>query len=172
MIHAINNVNFQAKMDISKCEKYKYFWQEVANNFEKQTAKKGGCINMAYPNGMFSEQASFECRGVKNSLYKGKAFVYINGETLKKMTNDSPQNVAKKLSKMFDTATASAHKVADLWSKLYKNPPKKAQSSNEAWAEYANRKYHIPEEKISNKLEEKLYKKFDTTEDIIVSLYP
>ena len=99
-ISAINSISFNAKIDISNVEKYRYYWQEVADNFSKKTADKDATLKLSeHFLGMVDFAVKYPNKNLPNSTV---GFIACSKEVFDKLTNETPQKVADKLSTAFE----------------------------------------------------------------------
>lgn len=98
-ISKIESPNFQAKMDISKFDKYRHYWGEVADNFAKKTADKEATLSFRESFcGMTDIEVKFPS---KISDRTTSAYIMCFNDNFTKLTNEAPSKVADKLSKVF-----------------------------------------------------------------------
>lgn len=95
-INAINSTSFNAKMDISKVEKYRYYWQKVADNFSKKSANKDATLELSERFlGMVDFAVKYPNKNLPNSTV---GFIACSKEVFDNLTNETPKKVADKLS--------------------------------------------------------------------------
>ena len=93
-ISKINSPNFQARMDISNVKKYRYYWQEVADNFAKKTAGKDEIVTL--------QEEIYGLREFKVTTSKKRCLGYIIYDKNDALINEPPQIAAKKISQVFN----------------------------------------------------------------------
>lgn len=146
----INNINFQAKMNVSKCKTYKPYWEKVAKSFETQTKKIPGEIELAEK--YYTDDLRF--RFVSALERRGEGSIVCNKETSIQMTNDTPANAAKKLAQAFEIAAKAATDVSKLRNQLYKkaNEPEFSDLAKSNWNKFTKLHFYDLTDKINAKI--------------------
>lgn len=93
-ISKIDSPNFQARMDVSKIGRYRYYWQEVADKFEIRTADKDVTVSL--------QEEIYGLLEFKVTTPQERCLGYIIYNKEDALTNQTPNNATKKLSQVFE----------------------------------------------------------------------
>ena len=113
----VDSTNFRATMNISQIKNYQHYWQEVANNFAKKTAETEANMAILNPSGVIG----FGITYLKSNSNNGKnsmAYISCTKDCFDKMTNESPEATADKLTKVFSLATELNKKGLNILAKF------------------------------------------------------
>ena len=142
-INPINNTNFKAKLDVSKCKNYKPYWDAVAKNFEERTMHKKGTLIFSPAN--FGNAPNFLIKGSETKIS-------CDTNIFNKLTNSYPIEMAENLAKLFVLGKEFNKEINSIDKTFQKTYGRITANNFEQYIEIANQK----EDEINKKIAERI----------------